>query len=582
MGIKIKNEQSDGVEKQMSDIHYEKEQKKKNPGFLLSAVSSNSGKTAAACGLMSAFLQRGKCVRACKCGPDYIDPMFHREVLGVDSKNLDLFFSDREELRAGYLRHTQGADLTITEGVMGFYDGMALDSAKASSYDVARTLGLPVILVIHARGAALTLASVVQGVAEFQPDSNIRGILLNRVSGMLYPRLKSMLETELQRTGHGEIRVVGYMPEDEAFHLESRHLGLVTPQELDNLQEKVKQAGKIFAETVDLELLETIAGEADIVGQGEKVLLQMAISGEEKTDTGVEKLQEEPVLAGSEKKKDLCERSQSVQNEWKVKEAGGSVITGKKEKPVRIAVARDEAFCFYYKDNLEFLEHMGCELVEFSPLRDEKLPEKISGLILGGGYPELYGKQLSENRSMLESVRTALKQKMPCLAECGGFMYLHEEMEDAQGNVWDLVGRIKGRTSPKGKLVRFGYVNVMMNAQMHASISGNASRKEELTKIPLSDVEQEEVQISAEYLSTDGGKWLLPGEVIRAHEFHYWDSTDSGSACIAVKPDGKRNWECMHLEENLAAGYPHFYYPSCPGFAERFVENCKQQCQSAE
>ena len=476
---------------------------KKNPGFLLSAISSNSGKTAAACGLMSAFKQKGKRVCACKCGPDYIDPMFHREVLGVDSKNLDLFFSEEEVLKEGYLRHTKDADMTITEGVMGFYDGMALDSVKASSYDVARTLGLPVILVINARGAAMTLAAVVKGIAEFCPDSNIRGILLNRVSAMLYPRLKAMLETELERIGHRKIKIVGYMPEDEVFHLESRHLGLVTPKEMEDLQEKVKRAGEILAKTVDLELLEEIADEAAVW------------------------------------KTEVFEESEKV----------GSLKS--QNYPVKIAVARDEAFCFYYKDNLELLESLGCELVEFSPLRDEKLPDNISGLIFGGGYPELYGKQLSENQSMLTSIRKALTQdKIPCLAECGGFMYLHEEMEDTDGNIWKLVGRIKGRTFPTGKLVRFGYVDLQRN------------------------LDENQISEIKEQMSLSDG-WILPGENIRAHEFHYWDSTDSGSDCLAVKPDGKRRWECMHLEENLVAGYPHLYYPSCENFAERFVEKCR-------
>ena len=476
---------------------------KKNPGFLLSAVSSNSGKTAAACGLMSAFKQKGKRVCACKCGPDYIDPMFHREVLGVDSKNLDLFFSEEDILKEGYLKHTKNADITITEGVMGFYDGMSLDSVKGSSYDVAQTLGLPVILVINARGAAMTLAAVVKGIVEFRPDSNIRGILLNRVSAMLYPRLKEMLENELARIGHDEIKIVGYMPENEVFHLESRHLGLVTPQEMENLQEKVRQAGEILAKTVDLELLEKIAGEAAVW------------------------------------KTEVIEESEKVGN------------LKSKNDPVRIAVARDEAFCFYYKDNLELLESLGCELIEFSPLRDEKLPDNISGLILGGGYPELYGKQLSENQSMLTSIRKALiQEKIPCLAECGGFMYLHEEMEDADGNVWKLVGRIHGKTFPTGKLVRFGYVNLQRN------------------------LDEDQISELKERMSI-ADSWILPGENIRAHEFHYWDSTDSGSDCLAVKPDGKRKWECIHMEENLVAGYPHLYYPSCKEFAERFVEKCR-------
>lgn len=476
---------------------------KKNPGFLLSAVSSNSGKTAAACGLMSAFKQEGERVCACKCGPDYIDPMFHREVLGVDSKNLDMFFSEEDILKEGYLKHTKDADITITEGVMGFYDGMSLDSVKGSSYDVAQTLGLPVILVINARGAAMTLVAMVKGIVEFRPDSNIRGILLNRVSAMLYPRLKEMLENELARIGHDEIKIVGYMPENEVFHLESRHLGLVTPQEMENLQEKVRQAGEILAKTVDLELLEQIAGEAAVW------------------------------------KAEVSEESEKI----------GSLKS--LNYPVRIAVARDEAFCFYYKDNLELLESLGCELIEFSPLRDEKLPDNISGLILGGGYPELYGKQLSENQSMLTSIRKALMQeKIPCLAECGGFMYLHEEMEDADGNVWKLVGRIHGKTFPTGKLVRFGYVNLQRSPDEN----------------PISEFKEQKSLANS---------WILPGENIRAHEFHYWDSTDSGNDCLAVKPDGKRRWECMHLEENLVAGYPHLYYPSCKEFAERFVEKCR-------
>ena len=458
---------------------------KKNPRFLLSAVSSNSGKTAAACGLMSAFKQTGKRVCACKCGPDYIDPMFHREVLSVDSKNLDLFFSEEEVLKEEYLRHTKDADITITEGVMGFYDGMSLGSVKGSSYDVARTLGLPVILVINARGAAMTLAAMVKGIAEFRSDSKIRGILLNRVSAMLYPRLKEMLENELARIGHDEIKIVGYMPENEAFHLESRHLGLVTPQEMENLQEKVKLAGEILAKTVE-----------------------------------------------------VSEESEKIESLKSL------------DYPVRIAVARDEAFCFYYKDNLELLESLGCEVIEFSPLHDKKLPENVKGILLGGGYPELYGKELAENQSMLESIRRALDDKIPCLAECGGFMYLHEEMEDTDGNVWKLVGRIKGKTFPTGKLVRFGYVNLQRN------------------------LDEDQISELKERMSI-ADSWILPDENIRAHESHYWDSTDSGSDCFAVKPDGKRKWECIHMEENLVAGYPHLYYPSCKEFAERFVEKCR-------
>lgn len=467
----------------------------KIPRILIAAPASGSGKTAVSCALMAAFQARGFHVRACKCGPDYIDPMFHKEVLGLDSKNLDLFFSGPEDLRRGFARHASGADIVVTEGVMGYYDGRGVDTDAGSSYDVARTLKLPVILVINCRGAALSLAALARGIAEFRDDSNICGILLNRVSRTLYPRLKVMLEQELGKYGH-EIPVVGYVPEDDAFRLESRHLGLITPQELTDLKEQTEEAGKILSESADLEQILKIAYGAPEIEAAE------------------------PEFHREDHK-----------------------------KYVRIAIARDEAFCFYYKANLEMLEEAGCELVPFSPLRDKKLPGDISGLILGGGYPELYGEKLSANRTLLAEIRKQLEDGMPCIAECGGFMYLHEEMEDENGNTYPMAGVIKGRTCPTGKLVRFGYV----------SITGNPSREPEGTETFCEEKEA----------------YLKSGERIRGHEFHYWDSTDSGNDCMAVKPDGKRKWGCIHMNGNLFAGYPHLYLPSMPEFAYRFADRCR-------
>ena len=470
----------------------------RTPGILIAAPASGSGKTAAACALMAAFTKRGLTVKACKCGPDYIDPMFHREVLGVDSRNLDLFFSSGEELKEGYEAHISGADLAVTEGVMGYYDGMSMDSDAASSYDVSRTLGLPVLLVLPGRGASLSLAAVIKGMIEYRPDSRIRGILLNRVSGMLYPRLKEMLERELKAMGH-EIPVVGYVPEDEAFVLESRHLGLVTPQEMEGLKGQLSRAGEILSRTVDLDLVFRIAEE----GAGPDMSGGAASGGEEK------------------------------------EKAGAETFPG---RVARIGVARDRAFCFYYKENMELLQNMGCRLLPFSPLSDPALPEGVDGLILGGGYPELYARQLSENRGMRDRIREAVRSGMPCLAECGGFMYLHDEMEDGEGNPYPMAGVIPGRAFAAGKLVRFGYINVT----------------------------------AAEEQKAQSGGYLRPGETVRGHEFHYWDSTDSGHACRAVKPDGRRSWECIHMEGNLFAGYPHLYLPSLPVFAERFVRQCAE------
>lgn len=451
------------------------------PRILIAAPSSGSGKTAVSCALMAALQDRGLCVRACKCGPDYIDPMFHREVVGVDSRNLDLFFGGKDGLKSELSRHGAEADVVITEGVMGYYDGRSLDTDEGSSFDVARTLQMPVLLVVNARGSALTLAALIRGIAEFRQDSGIRGILLNRVSKMLYPRLKKMLEKELGRSGLN-IPVLGYIPEDEAFRLESRHLGLVTPHELGSLQKQLRRGAKLLSESVELDQILAIAGEA-------------------------------PDLECGLKKK-------------------------KRDRTVRIGMARDEAFCFYYRANQDLLEELGCELVPFSPLRDRHLPTDISGLILGGGYPELYAGKLAQNQNLMEEIRRLIAEEdIPCLAECGGFMYLHDEMEGGDGGRYPMTGVVRGITYPKGKLVRFGYVNLN--------------------------------------ISIDNNKYLKRGEVIRGHEFHYWDSTDSGSACTAVKPDGKRVWSCIHAEGGLFAGYPHLYLPSMPEFARRFVRQCR-------
>ena len=460
------------------------------PRILLCAPASGSGKTLITCGILQALVNRGKKVASFKCGPDYIDPMFHGRVIGTKSRNLDTFFTDSNTTRYLFAENTADCDLAVVEGVMGYFDGLGGVSTDGSTYDVARTLSMPSVLIVNSRGASLSVLATIKGFLSFREDSQIRAVILNQVSPMIYAQLKPLIEQELG------VQVLGYVPKLTDLNLESRHLGLVTPQEMENLQEKVRQAGEILTKTVDLELLEQIAGEAAVW------------------------------------KAEISEES----------EKNGSLKS--LNYPVRIAVARDEAFCFYYKDNLELLENLGCEVIEFSPLHDKKLPENVKGILLGGGYPELYGKELAENQSMLESIRRALDDKIPCLAECGGFMYLHEEMEDTDGNVWKLVGRIHGRTFPTGKLARFGYVNLQVSSL------GMGSEKE-----------------------TEG--WFLPGENIRAHEFHYWDSTDSGSDCLAVKPDGKRSWECMHLEENLVVGYPHLYYPSCEKFAERFVEKCR-------
>ena len=319
----------------------------KQASIMIAAASSGSGKTVISCALMSAFAKQGLRVAACKCGPDYIDPMFHREVLGVESENLDLFFCEAEVLKGLYREHTAGADVTITEGVMGYYDGRSLESEKGSSYDVARTLDIPVILVVPCRGMARSVIPTILGMLTFCGDSRIRGILLNRVSGGLYPRMKEMIESELSARGY-DIPVAGYVPEDEVFTLKSRHLGLVLPEEIEGLKERLLRLSEILEKTLDINRILALAEEAGEFSVSENCL--------------------------------------------KEKEA----YAYKSPRPLRIGVAKDEAFCFFYEDNFRLLKSMGAELVWFSPIHDKKLPENLDGLLLYGGYPELYAETLEK------------------------------------------------------------------------------------------------------------------------------------------------------------------------------------------
>ena len=232
----------------------------KLPRIMLAAPASGSGKTLITCGILQALVNRGYRVASFKCGPDYIDPMFHSRVIGTRSGNLDTFFTDYATTRYLFGEAASEADLSVIEGVMGYYDGMALDSERGSSYDVARTLKAPVILVVQCKGMALSVLPVIQGILGFRKDSNISGILLNRVSGMLYPKMKRMIETGLAQAGY-PIPVIGYVPENPVFGLESRHLGLVTPQEIGEIRERLEEAGRILSETVELDCLLKIAAQ---------------------------------------------------------------------------------------------------------------------------------------------------------------------------------------------------------------------------------------------------------------------------------------------------------------------------------
>ena len=446
------------------------------PRFLITAAASGSGKTLITCGILQLLKNRGYQVTSFKCGPDYIDPMFHSKVIGMKSRNLDPFFADRGTLRGLMEKNAQGSDIAVVEGVMGYYDGLAGISAKGSAWDVADETDTPAVFLVNCKGMSLSVIPYLKGFLEYQRDSHIKGVILNQLSPMMYGRLREQIEEELP------IKVCGYVPYVKDCTLESRHLGLVMPDEIDDLRQNLMELADILEKSLDVDALLSIAGSA-------------------------------PEISGKE-----------------LRPPAGAGDT------VRIALASDEAFCFFYEDNLQLLREMGAELVPFSPIHDKALPADICGLLLHGGYPELFAGELSENKGMRMQIRDAVLGGLPCMAECGGFMYLHDRMQGHDGSCHDMAGVIEGTVYKTSRLRRFGYI----------TLSGG----------------------------TVFGKDI---GTLRSHEFHYYDSENCGDAFLAEKPLSDRSFRCLHSTDTLFAGYPHMYYYSNIKLPEAFLATCMER-----
>ena len=325
----------------------------------------------------------------------------------------------------------------------------------------------------NCRGVSLSIVPRIKGLAQFRLPSGIGAVILNNGSEKLYPQLKRVIEEE---TG---IPVAGYLPYLEDCRIESRHLGLVTAGELGDLSGAIDRLAASLAEHVDLATLLDLANRAPLLDADPPIPRTGTYRG------------------------------------------------------VRIALAWDRAFCFYYKDNLALLEKLGAEIVRFSPLTDTALPTGIGGLYLGGGYPELCAKELSGNRRLLAAVREAVRDGLPCIAECGGFMYLHRFLVDRNGESHELAGVFSGSCAPRRRLVRFGY---------------------------------------AAYTAAKDNLLCGKGEVLRGHEFHYWESDDPGGDFIAEKPFSPEKRRCAFATETLYAGFPHSHFYTDTGMARRFLE----------
>ena len=450
--------------------------------IMVAAPGSGSGKTTITCALLKTLKNRGEQVVSYKCGPDYIDPMFHKQVIGIPSKNLDTFFTDEDVTRELFLKNRTEKDFAVMEGVMGLFDGLGGIKEEGSSYHLAKVTETPIVLVIDAKGMGRSVIPMIAGFLAYDKEHLIQGVILNRMSKSYYEIIKPLIEDELS------IRVLGYFPDQKDIHIDSRHLGLVMPNELTDIQKQLQVISEEFEKTVDVKAIEHIAEQAN-----------------------------RALITQKQMNRDSC-----------LEDKGSS-------RPV-IAVTKDEAFCFYYEDNLLLLQENGAKITYFSPLHDTKLPDRCDALLIGGGYPELYADKLSRNVTMRNAIKQAIDTGMPIVAECGGFMYLHDTLIDQDGTSHVMVGAIPATCSYKGKSVRFGYVEIREKQSF----------------------------------------FLLEGQFIKGHEFHYFDSTDNGDCCIATKPTTGREYSCVIEGESYWFGFPHLYYPSNPLFAESFVKKAEE------
>lgn len=448
------------------------------PRIVIAAPASGSGKSTIATGLMAAFSQRGS-VQGFKVGPDYIDPMYHTAAAGRISRNLDTWMTPLDYVRAAFARASADADLAIIEGVMGLFDGYGGEDDSGSTAEVAKLLKAPVILVLDVGKMARSAGALALGYRDFDPELNVAGVICNNVASDGHAQ---WVTAAIESIG---LPVLGCLPRSRELHIPERHLGLHTAVERQlAVEEFLQQADRLVTEHIDLEKLLDSAKSA------------------------------EPY-------------------QLRIERSHASI-----DSSLRIAVARDEAFCFYYEDNLDLLREAGAEINFFSPLHDEALPPDTSGIYLGGGYPELYADALAQNQTLAEEVRQAHTDNMPIYAECGGLMVLTQSLTDLDGKQHSMFGLIPG------------------HSQM-----------------------QERLTMGYRLVTAPGDTPLLKsGEQARGHEFHYSDWLDRPEDITQaydisprikgqVRPEG-------YSRGNLLASYTHLHFGSNPAIAHNFIQIC--------
>ena len=448
------------------------------PRLVIAGTHSGVGKTTVATALMAAFVRRGLRVQPFKVGPDFIDPGFHEAACGRACRNLDGWMLSQASNLETFARATADADIAVIEGVMGLFDGRDATSECGSTAEMAKWLGAPVLLVADASAMARSAAALVRGFEGFDGELDVGAVLFNRIGGAKHSQ---MLREAV--AGACLAAVIGCLPRNERIALPSRHLGLKLASETLTA-ERLSEMTVWIEQHVDLD-----------------VLMQLARG---------------------------CSRDLALPE---LRHEAPSVPR------VRIGVARDAAFCFYYRDNLDLLCENGAELVEFSPIADAILPPQIDGLYLGGGYPEIHGAKLAENGAMRSAVREFVKTGAPVYAECGGLLYLTQAIVDSAGTEFEMAGVFPTRARMKPRLAALGY---------------------------------REAEVSRDAL------WLRAGVRARGHEFRYSEIDTMPpeiERCLTLHAGGEARSEGYRVSSALA-GYAHLHFGSCPEFAARFVQAC--------
>jgi len=447
-------------------------------GALIAGTASGVGKTTVALAVMAGLRSRGVIVQPFKCGPDFIDGGHHSAICGRPSRNLDTWMLSGDANRRIFRLASASTSFSLVEGVMGLFDGVAGSGEEGSSAEVAKLLGLPVILVLDASASARSLAAVARGFEVFDPAVCMAGFILNRVAGESHLRL---LESAIRSST--ALPILGWLPVEDSIAIPERHLGLHTAAENAGSTQRFEAFAEVAERYLDLDSLSQIESSISSVSNDERESYEII--------------------------------------------------------SVRVGVARDEAFCFYYEDNLDALRELGADVVTWSPLKDRELPLGVDALYFGGGYPELYARQLSENHSLLADLRRFAEAGRPIYAECGGMMYLGEKLDLLDGTSCAMAGVLPLRVAMTERLIDFGYA----------------------------DVEFLEDCLLGE-----------KGTVVRGHSFHCSrvaeDSLTHPAYRVHYSLSGKQLLE-GYSRDNVLGTYIHVHFRSSFGLAQAFLRNAK-------